>query len=208
MFGNQDENLLTQVDWDKILSELEALDQIQGGYYIFEDIHFNKGRKIITLGDVPFYVGGVLFPRFKNVEKIAVTLCTAGSKLDELSQNYINNGENLIGYFINALGNLITDKALENIKTNLKNSTSSLGYSITECYCPGYCDWPLSEQKKIFSLLPEKFCNVILTDSCLMLPLKSVSGLIGIGINVQEDFPQCRICSLTNCYMRKEVYYS
>ena len=82
MFGNQDNNILAYSDWEKILFDFESLNEIQGGYYIFGDIHFNKKEKIITIGGQPFNVGPVLFPRFNNVEKIAVTVCTAGATLD------------------------------------------------------------------------------------------------------------------------------
>jgi hypothetical protein len=206
LFGNEDSDMLSLKDWGKMLEELNVPDQMQGGYYIIDDVQFDKGNKIIKLENIPFYLGPVLYPRFKNVERVAVTLCTAGSNLDALSKRYIEQGDILIGYSIDALGALIAEKVLSEVRKVLKDSVQLSGYSITGCYCPGYCDWPLLEQKKIFGLLPEKFCEVMLTDSCLMVPLKSISGLIGIGINVQEDFPQCKICSMTNCYMRKEAY--
>jgi hypothetical protein len=206
MFGNQDADLLTQLDWEKMMDELDLPNQIQGGFYIFEDVRFDKEKKTITIENIPLNVGPVLYPRFKNVKKIAVTVCTAGANLDQLSKNHIGQGEILIGYSLDALGAVIAEKVLEKVTASLKNSMQLLGYSITGCYCPGYCDWPLLDQKKIFGLLPEKFCSVTLSDSCLMVPLKSVSGLIGIGVDVQEDFPQCRICPMYNCYMRKEAY--
>jgi len=206
MFGNQDNDILAQSDWEKILIDLESLNEIQGGYYIYDKIHYNTKEKIIEIGGLQFNIGPVLFPRFKNVDKIAVTICTASATLDNLSKNYINQGEYLIGYSIDALGAIIVEKVLEIIMNNLRNAMKSIGYSITGCYSPGYCEWPLSEQKKIFKLLPDRFCNVFLSDSCLMLPLKSVSGLIGIGVKVQEEMTQCRICTMANCYMRKEDY--
>jgi hypothetical protein len=206
MYGNHDDDLLTQSQWERMLDELKPSNQMQGGYYIYDDILFDKKQKTMSFGGITFNLGTILFPRFKNVEKIAVTICTAGANLDIVSKRYIELGEILFGYSLDALGAVIAEKVLERLRDNLKNSMHEIGYSITGCYCPGYCDWPLSEQKKIFRLLPEKFCNVVLSDSCLMVPLKSISGLIGIGINVQEDFPQCRICTMANCYMRKEAY--
>jgi hypothetical protein len=205
-FGNHDDAILAESDWEKMLHELDFPDQMQGGYYIYDDLRFDKDKKIISVGEINFNVGPVLFPRFKYAEKLAITVCTAGSNLDKVSTNYKDKGDYLHGYFIDALGAVIAEKVLENVRMELKNSVHSLGYSISGCYCPGYCDWPLSEQKKIFELLPENYCHVRLTDSCLMVPLKSVSGLIGIGVGVKEDFPQCRICTMENCYMRKEAY--
>ncbi|HKD99887.1 MAG TPA: vitamin B12 dependent-methionine synthase activation domain-containing protein [Planctomycetota bacterium] len=45
----------------------------------------------------------------------------------------------------------------------------------------GYGDWPLEEQRVIFAILdPTKHIGVALNDACLMVPEKSVSGLIGM----------------------------
>jgi hypothetical protein len=208
MFGNQDDEILDQSVWEGLNTELAYANQIQGGYSIYEGLAFDKKKKSITIGNIPFYVGPVLFPRFKNVEKIAVIICTAGAILEELTKQHFDKDETLIGYSLDAFGTLITDKVLQNVTQQLRESMLSLGFSITGCYCPGYCDWSLYEQEKLFSLLPDRFCGVTLNDSCLMSPLKSLSGLIGIGHDVKEDFPQCRICNMGNCYMRKEAYFT
>jgi hypothetical protein len=45
----------------------------------------------------------------------------------------------------------------------------------------GYGDWPLEEQRDIFAILdPKKHIGVELNEACLMIPEKSVSGLIGM----------------------------
>lgn len=45
----------------------------------------------------------------------------------------------------------------------------------------GYGDWPLEEQRDIFAILdPAARIGVALNDACLMIPEKSVSGLIGL----------------------------
>ena len=74
--------------------------------------------------------------------------------------------------------------------------------SITNRYSPGYCVWHLKEQKSLFSLLPAEYCNITLTDSCLMQPIKSVSGLIGIGANGKQKTYLCSICELSHCLYR------
>ena len=48
-------------------------------------------------------------------------------------------------------------------------------------YSPGYFDLDISEQKKIFSLLEiTKRCGITLTDTCQMIPTKSVTAFTGI----------------------------
>ena len=60
------------------------------------------------------------------------------------------------------MGAIIVEKALEKIRTSLKNAMQPFGYSITGCYSPGYCDWPLSEQKKYSSYFLIDFATCFL----------------------------------------------
>jgi hypothetical protein len=73
---------------------------------------------------------------------------------------------------------------------------------ITNRYSPGYCGWDVSDQHKLFSLLPNNFCGIKLTENALMIPIKSVSAVIGIGKNVERKDYQCSICEIEFCYKR------
>ena len=66
-------------------------------------------------------------------------------------------------------------------------------------------DWPLSEQKPLFSILGEAVgdIGVHLTDHCLMLPIKSVSG---IWFPTEESFESCRLCPREGCPGRRAAY--
>lgn len=66
-------------------------------------------------------------------------------------------------------------------------------------------DWPLSEQKPLFSILGEgaRGIGVHLTDHCLMLPIKSVSG---IWFPTEESFESCKLCPRDKCPGRRAAY--
>ena len=76
------------------------------------------------------------------------------------------------------------------------------GLKITNRYSPGYCGWDTREQHKLFSLLPENSCGIRLTESALMLPIKSVSGFIGVGANVRFNPYTCKMCDAEFCVYR------
>jgi hypothetical protein len=73
---------------------------------------------------------------------------------------------------------------------------------MTNRFSPGYCGWNVKDQFTLFSFFPEKFCGIELTDSALMVPVKSVSGIIGLGENVQKKAYPCDVCTMQNCYRR------
>jgi hypothetical protein len=66
-------------------------------------------------------------------------------------------------------------------------------------------DWPLDQQKPLFELLgdTEAAVGVKLTDSFLMRPLKSVSGII---FPTEESFQSCMLCPKENCRGRRAKY--
>jgi hypothetical protein len=68
-------------------------------------------------------------------------------------------------------------------------------------------NWPLSEQGALFALLgdPHEAIGVRLTDSYLMVPTKSVSG---IRFPTEQSFESCQLCPRERCPGRKAPYDS
>lgn len=66
-------------------------------------------------------------------------------------------------------------------------------------------DWPIQQQVPLFSLLGEgpKRIGVHLSDSLLMTPTKSVSG---ICFTTETDFDSCQLCPREGCPGRRAIY--
>ncbi len=66
-------------------------------------------------------------------------------------------------------------------------------------------DWPITEQPKLFSIFgdTEKLIGVRLTDSMLMVPRKSISGIL---FPSEEGFVACQLCDRPHCQGRKAAY--
>ena len=69
------------------------------------------------------------------------------------------------------------------------------GYQGTLRYSPGYCDWDTEQQKEVFQAIDAGSIGVVLTESCFMIPQKSISGVIGIGERGREKTSPCIVCS-------------
>lgn len=66
-------------------------------------------------------------------------------------------------------------------------------------------DWPLDQQKPLFQLLgdTEASVGIRLTDSFLMRPIKSISGII---FPTEESFQSCMLCPKEKCRGRRAKY--
>ena len=121
----------------------------------------------------------------------------------EYSKKISSDKDPLLGYIYDVLGSVVVEKATDKMENRLQESLRSENLNLSDRFSPGYCDWLVAEQKKLFELLPSDFCQVSLSDSCLMSPIKSVSGFIGIGAGLKQSGYQCNWCSDENCIYGK-----
>jgi len=70
-------------------------------------------------------------------------------------------------------------------------------------FSPGYCGWHVSGQKKLFARLQPERIGIRLNDSCLMQPLKSVSGVIVAArkevLDIDDTYSFCADCATHSC---------
>lgn len=187
---------------DDVLDRAYDFCQIEGGYVITRSADFDRGNYALLVDSQSFDVKKTVFQQLKNAKSIAVFACTAGNEIIEKSRELMKEGELLKGYVYDVFGSLVVEEAMDRIQSALRSKMQEKGLKITNRYSPGYCGWDVSEQKKLFSLLPEKFCGIELTDSCLMRPIKSVSGIIGIGKSVKFNEYTCNLCDEDDCLYR------
>jgi cobalamin-dependent methionine synthase I len=181
---------------------LPQIVEIRGGYTIFEDIEIQQEKGIIRLHEREIVPQKRVCTYLKNSEKIAVFICSAGEQFSILSKKANAEGDYLKGYLIDTFGSLVAEKTADFIQNEIQKVVQKEDLKITNRYSPGYCNWHLSNQKELFALLPENPCHIFLTDSSLMLPIKSVSGIIGIGKNVRHFGYKCQICNDKDCTYR------
>ena len=106
-----------------------------------------------------------------------------------------------------AAGAAAIEAFLDDYNDKLKASYEARGLFLRPRFSPGYGDLKLDHQKDWFRLLDiSKQIGVELTDSLLMVPTKSVTALIGIGIDKSKV--GCSGCSGCNkhdtCAFSKE----
>lgn len=155
--------------------------------------------KSITLGEVKMYCGEKNIQLLEGSTQIAVIVCTIGEAISELYNHYINEEDYIKAYLCDMIANAATNETMETAKRCLKAEIASNGLSITSHIGPGYCEWDIREQEKLLSLLPAHICGITLTPSSLMLPVKSLCGIVGIGERVTYRRNACVICNLLHC---------
>jgi hypothetical protein len=151
----------------------------------------------------------MIYPQADHLELFAMTM---GSWISERITELFDRNDFAIGSMLDAVASLAADKSvelLENYVTKklserkmIKNSSMVLSYS------PGYCGWNISAQKKLFLYLHPEQIGITLNESCLMTPMKSVSGVLINGNknihNFENSFGFCSSCKAQSCLERRE----
>jgi hypothetical protein len=187
---------------DDVFTNGPELLKVSGGYMIADDVEMDTRLKQILVNRIPFSIKNIIFQQIRASEKIAVFACTIGDAVFEKSRTLMKNNEMLHGYIYDIYGSLSVENAMEQIQNNLKLEMAKTGSGISNRYSPGYCGWMVSEQKKLFSILQPGFCGISLSDSCLMQPIKSISGFIGIGPEIHHKAYTCEVCESSQCLYR------
>lgn len=183
------------------LHYLQDAAGIEGGYQVL-DASLNCEEQVVQVQNQLFHVGKSVCHHFQHSEKMALFVCTAGATISMRAKELMARGDVMEGYVVDVIGSMVVEQAMDKINEQLKVTMDSQGLSCTNRYSPGYCEWNVAEQSKLFSFFPDNFCGISLTESCLMLPVKSLSGFVGIGRNVQFHHYVCTACGSVNCIYR------
>lgn len=158
-----------------------------------------KGEGAVEVAGVTFE-SPILRKNLDGANKVFPYIITVGPELERAAGA---QGDLLKQYYLEEMANI----ALESTAGWLGGRLESL-YGVTDLanMSPGSLeDWPITEQTKLFSIFgdTEKAMGVRLTDSMLMLPRKSISGIL---FPSEEGFVACQLCDRERCPGRKAAY--
>ena len=190
---------------EELFSECSSLCDIRAEYRIFDSISFMQTGRSLAIGKQVFSIDKIVYGQLKLSDSIAVFAVTAGPGPGEKTRSLMMEGDPLKGYICDVIGSEIVEAAADLMQEDLKVSMMKDGRKITNRFSPGYCGWDVSEQHKLFSLMPYNYCGIQLTPSALMEPVKSVSGFIGIGEKVRFLPYTCSLCDMKDCIYRRTV---
>lgn len=190
---------------DLILPELLAIKKITGGFSIFDVEELNVKAGQIKLGGATLQLERQVAGYLKGSVSAALFLCTAGEEFTRLSDHYTARGDLMEAYLVDAIGSLTAEKAMDRVMHELETMQHHRSMHISNRYSPGYCHWPLTDQQTLFQLVGTHNTGITLTPSSLMIPRKSVSGIIGIGPHLQQQPYGCSTCNSRDCIYRRII---
>lgn len=161
---------------------------------------FKESRAISIISGEEFRTGAIISSYLDGMEKACIFVTTAGEEYDRYLRSIKKAGNILKEFIADSLGSVIAESCVDEVRKSLEEE-SAMPHSLP--YSPGYCAWDISDQRKLFPLFPEKPCGISLSHTCLMNPVKSVSGFFALGEKLVSQPYRCDICTNKNCYKRR-----
>jgi hypothetical protein len=189
---------------EHVLSVADHLIRAHGGYHVFPLDACDSNA--LTINGLRLETGKIISKPFQKTDFVAVFACTAGSEVQAACSDFTARGESVMAYIMDTVGTVVVEKAMDRIASELSQEAAGMGWLTTNRYSPGYCGWHVGEQQKLWSLLPENFCGISLNASSLMTPVKSISGLMGLGKNAVKTPYACSGCTMEHCSYRKRAF--
>ena len=153
----------------------------------------------VVLDGIPFN-SSLLKENLDSVYRVFPYVATAGLELFEWANSHTDLlekfwADSIQEQYLHFIRREMHAELLEQFQVNRISSMN-----------PGsLADFPLSEQPSLFKLLgdPAKEIGVSLTDSFLMVPIKSVSGIFFAS---EVDFTSCMLCPRQKCQGRQSPF--
>ena len=170
--------------------------------YVVRDIEMIKGTSVL-LEDGAIFESEVIARLLKQADKVAVFVLTIGKYLEDTAAQLAEGGLVLQSAVLDAIGSDVSERLAGSVEGQISEVAHNQGLTISRRFSPGYCDWNVSQQKMVFQTMKGDHAGVRLTDSCLMLPRKSISGIIGIGPSEIGEYNPCKTCDKYDCVGRR-----
>lgn len=165
-----------------------------------ESIDAKQG--LLILENKEFLIGKIIASQLQQAEYVALFACTIGKELESHVDNLFKTSDLLEAYIYSLIGSEVAEYMAAVVHTRINTDAAAQGLNTSNRFSPGYCKWNVAEQHKLFSFFSKGSIAIELTESALMNPVKSVSGIVGIGKEVVNRPYQCKACAEELCLYR------
>jgi hypothetical protein len=150
------------------------------------------------------FEGSLVSKALAGADHLNIAVCTIGDSL-ELRVEEMMNENPVKALALDGAGIAALRKVSITIEDIISAEACELKLDLGMRAQPGQEGWPIEQQRQVFSILPCEDIGLRLTESCLMIPRKSVSFVIPRGNNLKSGMSPCDFCSKRNrCEWRKD----
>jgi hypothetical protein len=140
--------------------------------------------------------GMLISQHLAHAQEILVMICTIGGELEDHIASLFKIDPGL-AIALDGVGSAAVEELAIQACNYFENQVKNDGMTTSLPLNPGMIGWSVEQgQPQIFSLVDCEEIQVTITDSWMMIPMKSLSMVLGIGENLTTNGTPCGYCSL------------
>jgi len=159
----------------------------------------NRKDNSLELDGIKF-TSRLISKNFESINRVFPFAATCGTELHEWASKIEDVFEQ---YWVDYIMEYILRGAIKELYQIIEKK-----YGVTKIASmnPGsLAGWPINQQKQLFQLLdePTRRIGIELKDSYLMIPNKSLTGIL---FPSKSEYVNCKLCDRKNCQSRRAIY--
>jgi hypothetical protein len=153
------------------------------------------------------YLSGELIAKhLAHSQEIIVIVCTVGDELDNMVSSLFKVNP-VLAVVLDGYGSAAVEKLSLLACNYFEKVAQKEGLFSTMPLNPGMIGWPVEiGQPEIFILVDTEDIKVTLTESLMMIPSKSLSMVIGLGVDKSVSSSSCDYCNLKGVCRYQDHY--
>jgi len=141
---------------------------------------------------------------FPNADRLALAAATVGARVTDRIRELFDRHDPALGCMLDSVASAAADRLADLLGpwylSTISNPVPDWHVLV---YSPGYCGWDVSGQRALFGFLGPEEIGITLNASCLMQPLKSISGVLVAGARhihrFHPTYSFCERCQEKQC---------
>ena len=207
------EKLLSALHLDTPGKKGKMADDVMGMYH--EGIKIAKPVSVYSPLKPEFSEGRVwlngvkieesfVYEKLSSNDLVIPFVSTCGREIDEWSKSF---PDMFMQFAVDAFKELCLDAARDELLKNVRGKYFNADKCISRINPGSLPAWPIKGQKPLFDILGDVAgdIGVVLTDSMMMKPTKSVSGIM---FETDEEYHNCQLCPRADCPKRRAPFAS
>lgn len=177
----------------EVLGEAQALLSPVAICDVWE-MHDCRHDTVVLEGGAVFE-GALVARALAGATEAVLAVCTIGPALEARVSELFAAGDSLRALALDGAGVAALGELSRMVGERVCDEAATRGLRAGMRASPGQEGWPIEQQRVLFGLVAAGEIGVRLTESCFMVPRKSLSFTVGLGPDMRADATACDFCS-------------
>lgn len=147
-----------------------------------------------------------LLRHLEGSKQVAILAVSVGEAVEDKITSLFDKNEYAKAVLLDAAATTATEQVADSVCDLIAREARKLGLVVSTRFSPGYGDWDIKEQPTVLKLANAGEIGITLTSSCMLMPRKSVTAIMGLKVNdenVVNEKKGCSSCDKKDCALRR-----